>query len=46
MLVHVKSTSELISFGFSNRSVWSLVSANCAAKTTSLFGWSLAWVQH
>jgi len=36
--VHVKSTDELISFGFSDRSVRSLVSANRSAKTISLFG--------
>jgi len=30
-LVHAKSTSELISFWYSDRSVWSLVSANCSA---------------
>jgi len=40
--VYVKSTGELLSFGFIDRSVLSLVSANCSAKTTSLFGWSLA----
>jgi len=31
-LVHAKSTGELISFGFSDHSVWSLVSANRFAK--------------
>jgi len=44
-LVHAKSTGELIGFGFSDRPVWSLVSANCSAKTTSLFGWSLVLVR-
>ena len=41
-LVHVKSTGELISFGFSNRSVQSLVSAKRWAKTTSFLAdlWS------
>jgi len=42
--VHVKSTGELIRFGFSDHSVRSLVSANRSAKTTSLFGWSLVSV--
>ena len=44
-LVHAKSTGELIGFGFSDRPVRSLVSANCSAKTTSLFGWSLVLVR-
>jgi len=39
--MHAKSTGELISFGSSDRSVRSLVSANRSAKTTSLFGWSV-----
>ena len=50
-LVHAKSTGELISFGFSDRSVRSLVSAKRSAnrwvqtkKTTSLFGLSLVSV--
>jgi len=51
--VHAKSTGELISFGFSDRSFWSLVAAKCSAncwvqkikKTTSLFGWSLVSVR-
>jgi len=51
-LVHVKSTDELISFGFSDRSVWSLVSAKRSAnrwdhtiKTTSRFRSSLVSVR-
>ena len=45
-LVHAKSTGELISFGFSDRSLRSLVSANRSAKTlTSLFGWSLVSIR-
>jgi len=43
--MHVKSTGKLISFGFSDRSVRSLVSANRSAKTTSLLGWSLVSVR-
>jgi len=39
--VHAKLTGELISFGFSDRSVRSLVSAKRSAKTTSLVDWSL-----
>jgi len=46
-VVHGKLTGELISFGFSDRSVRSLVSAKCSAnrrdltkKTTSHFGLS------
>jgi len=51
-LVHAKSTGELISFGFSDRSVRSLVSAKRSAnrwdqtkKTTSLFDVSLVSVR-
>jgi len=36
-LVHAKSTGELISCGFSDRSVRSLVSANHSAKTTTFW---------
>jgi len=45
-LVPAKSTGELISFGFSDRSVGSLVSASeFKRKMTSLFGWSLVSVR-
>jgi len=50
-LVHATSVGELISFGFSDRSVWSLVSAKRSVnrwvqtkKTTSLLGLGLALV--
>jgi len=51
-LEHATSTGELISFGFSDRSVRSSVWAKHSAnrwdqtkKTTSLFGWSLVSVR-